>query len=380
MPHNTVAVVGAAESTKLGVIPDTSQIQLHADAALNAMADCGLKPKDIDGVATAGETPVQIAHYLGITPTWVDGTSVGGCSFMIHVRHAAAAIEAGLAKTILVTHGESGRSGIGRGPRPVPPSSLNGQFEQPFGPMGPPSLFPIPVLRYMKTYGVTHEQLAMVAVVQREWAGKNPRATFRNPITVEDVLGSRMIAYPFRLLQCCLVTDGGGALILTSADRAKDFPTKPVYILGTGESVETPMVSQMESFTSSRAFSVAGPTAFREAGITHKDVDHLMIYDAFAHLPLYGLEDLGFVPRGEAGRFIAERNTAPGGKLPLNTNGGGLSYMHSGMYGMYALQESVRQMRGIAPAQIPGAKISVCHGVGGMFAASGTIIFSNQAP
>jgi acetyl-CoA acetyltransferase len=380
MPHNTVAVVGAAETTKLGVIPDMSQIQLHADAALNAMADCGLKLKDIDGVATAGETPVQIAHYLGITPTWVDGTSVGGCSFMIHVRHAAAAIEAGLAKTILVTHGESGRSGIGRVPRPVPASSLNGQFEQPFGPMGPPSLFPIPVLRYMKTYGVTHEQIAMVSVVQREWAAKNPRATFRDPITVEDVLGSRMIAYPFRLLQCCLVTDGGGALILTSADRAKDFPTKPVYILGTGESVETPMVSQMESFTSSRAFAVAGPTAFREAGITHKDVDHLMIYDAFAHLPLFGLEDLGFVPRGEAGRFIAERNTAIGSKLPLNTNGGGLSYMHSGMYGMYALQESVRQMRGIAPAQIPGAKISVCHGVGGMFAASGTIIFSNEAP
>jgi acetyl-CoA acetyltransferase len=380
MPHNTVAVVGAAETTKLGVIPDVSQIQLHADAALNAMADCGLKPKDIDGVATAGETPVQIAHYLGITPTWVDGTSVGGCSFMIHVRHAAAAIEAGLAKTILVTHGESGRSRVGNPPRSVPPSSLNGQFEQPFGPMGPPSLFPIPVLRYMKTYGVTHEQLAMVSVVQREWAGKNPRATFRDPITVEDVLGSRMIAYPLRLLQCCLVTDGGGALILTSADRAKDFPTKPVYILGTGESVETPMVSQMESFTSSRAFSVAGPTAFREAGITHKDVDHLMIYDAFAHLPLFGLEDLGFVPRGEAGHFIAERNTALGGKLPLNTNGGGLSYMHSGMYGMYALQESVRQMRGIAPAQIAGAKISVCHGVGGMFAASGTTIFSNQKP
>jgi acetyl-CoA acetyltransferase len=380
MPHNTVAVVGAAETTKLGVIPDMSQIQLHADAALNAMADCGLKPKDIDGVATAGETPVQIAHYLGITPTWVDGTAVGGCSFMIHVRHAAAAIEAGLAKTILVTHGESGRSRVGNPPRSVPPSSLNGQFEQPFGPMGPPSLFPIPVLRYMKTYGVTHEQIAMVSVVQREWAAKNPRATFRDPITVEDVLGSRMIAYPFRLLQCCLVTDGGGALILTSAERAKDFPTKPVYILGTGESVETPMVSQMESFTSSRAFSVAGPTAFREAGITHKDVDHLMIYDAFAHLPLFGLEDLGFVPRGEAGRFIAERNTAPGSKLPLNTNGGGLSYMHSGMYGMYALQESVRQMRGVAPAQIPGAKVSVCHGVGGMFAASGTIIFSNQKP
>jgi len=380
MRQKAVTVVGAAETTELGVIPNLSQIQLHADAALNAMAECGLKPKDIDGIATAVETPVQLAHYLGITPTWVDGTSVGGCSFMIHVRHAAAAIEAGLAKTILVTHGESGKSRVGNPPRSVPPSSLQGQFEQPYGPMGPPSLFTVPVLRYMKRYGVTVEQIAEVCVVQREWASKNPRATFRNPITVEDVLASRMIAYPFRLLMCCLVTDGGGALILTSAERARDFPTRPVYILGTGESVEAPMVSQMEDFTSSRAFRVAGPTAFQQAGISRNDVDHLMIYDAFAHLPLYGLEDLGFVPRGEAARFIGERHTAPGGKLPLNTNGGGLSYMHSGMYGMYALQESVRQMRGIAPAQIPDAKISVCHGVGGMFAASGTIIFSNEAP
>ncbi len=382
MRRNAVAVVGAAETTELGVIPGLSQIGLHADAALNAMADCGLRPSDIDGIATAGETPVQLAHYLGITPTWVDGTSVGGCSFMIHVRHAAAAIEAGLAKTILITHGESGKSRVGNPMRSVHAQSLNGQFEQPFGPMGPPSMFTIPVLRYMKTYGVTEEQVAQVAVVQREWAGKNPRATFKTPITTDDVLSSRMIAWPFRLLMCCLVTDGGGALILTSAERARDFKTKPVYILGTGESAETPMVSQMEDFTSSRAFRVAGPTAFQQAGISAsvKDVDHLMIYDAFAHLPIYGLEDLGFLPRGEGAAFIAARNTAPGGVLPLNTNGGGLSYMHSGMYGMYALQESVRQMRGTAAAQIPDAKISVCHGVGGMFAASGTIIFSNQAP
>jgi acetyl-CoA acetyltransferase len=162
--------------------------------------------------------------------------------------------------------------------------------------------------------------------------------------------------------------------------RARDFPRKPVYILGTGESVETPMVSQMEDFTTSKAFRVSGKKAFNEAGITHADVDHLMIYDAFAHLPLYGLEDLGFCKPGEAAAFIAGRNTAPGGKLPLNTNGGGLSYMHSGMYGMYAMQESIRQLRGIAPAQAPGAKISIAHGVGGMFAASGTIVFSNQAP
>ena len=378
MKPKTVAVVGAAETTEMGVIPNMSQIQLHADAALNAMADAGLKSSDIDGVATAGETPVTVAHYLGITPKWVDGTAVGGCSFMIHTRHAAAAIASGLCDTVLITHGESGRSGVGRTRVAPAPTSLAGQFELPYGPMGPPTLFPIPVLRYMKTYGLTHEQLAMVAVVQREWAAKNPRATFKAPITVDDVLNSRMIAYPFRLLQCCLVTDGGGALILAAAERAKDFPRKPVYILGTGESVETPMVSQMADFTSSRAFRVSGQKAFAEAGIAHGDVDHLMIYDAFAHLPIFGLEDLGFVPKGEAGRFIEARDTAPGGKLPLNTNGGGLSYMHSGMYGMYALQESVRQMRGIAPAQIAGAKISVCHGVGGMFAASGTIVFSNE--
>lgn len=376
-----IAIVGAAESTRIGAVPDMAQIMLHADAALNAMADARLKPADIDGVACVGPMmPQQIAHYLGITPKWVDGTGVGGCSFMLHVRHAAAAIHAGYCKTVLITHGESGKSRVNGTPRPPEPQSLNGQFEAPFGPMGPPTLFPIPVLRYMKTYGVTHEQMAQVAVVQREWAAKNPRAAFKDPITIDDVLNSKMIAYPFRLLQCCLVTDGGGALILTSSDRAKDFPTKPCYILGSGESVETTMVSQMEDFTSSRAFRVAGPEAFRMAGIKHSDVDHLMIYDAFAHLPMYGLEDLGFVKRGEAKDFIWERNTAPGGRLPINTNGGGLSYTHTGMYGMFALQESVRQVRGTAPAQVPNVKISVAHGVGGMFSASGTVVLSNQRP
>ena len=377
----SVAVVGAAESTKIGSVPGMSQIMLHADAALNAMAECGLKPGDIDGVACVGPMmPQQIAHYLGITPKWVDGTGVGGCSFMLHVRHAAAAIAAGYATTILITHGESGKSRINATPRPAEPESLNGQFEVPYGPFGPPTLFPIPVLRYMKETGTTHEHLAQVSVVTREWAGKNPRAMFRDPITVDDVLNSRMIAYPFRILQCCLVTDGGGAIIVTSADRAKDFPTKPVYILGSGESVETNMVSQMKDFTSSSAFRVAGPTAMQMAGITHSDVDHLMIYDAFAHLPLYGLEDLGFCKRGEAKDFIWEGNTRPGGKLPLNTNGGGLSYTHTGMYGMFALQESIRQMRGTAPAQVEGAKVSIAHGVGGMFSASGTIVFSNERP
>ena len=219
----------------------------------------------------------------------------------------------------------------------------------------------------------------MVAVVQREWATLHPRATAHDPLSVDDVLNSKMIAYPFRKLMCCLVSDGGGALILTSAERAKDFPAKPVYLRGMGgESAEGPMISQMESFSSSKAFRVSGKMAFESAGITHSDVDHLMIYDAFAHLPIYGLEDLGFVKPGEGGAFIAEGNTRPGGSLPLNTNGGGLSYMHSGMYGMFALQESVRQMRGISPAQIEGAKLSLVHGVGGMFSAAATAVLTSE--
>ena len=379
MKQNNVAIVGAAESTEMGKLPDMSEIQIHADAALNAMKDAGLSIQDIDGVATAGHNVTEVAHYLGITPTWVDGTSVGGCSFMLHVRHAAAAIEGGLCNTALITHGESGRHWIGRSGASIFPSLFQMQFEQPYGVNRPPAMFTIPVMRFMKEYGVTEEQIANVAVVQREWAGFHPRASFRDPITVDGVLSSKMICYPFRLLMCCLVTDGGGALILTKADRVRDFPQKPVYVRGTGESVETPLVSQMETFTSSKAFRVSGAKAFEEAGITHSDVDHLMIYDAFAHLPLYGLEDLGFCKLGEAAGFIEDGNTRPGGLLPLNTNGGGLSYMHSGMYGMYALQEGVRQMRGISPAQVDGAEISVVHGVGGMFAASGTIVLTNVA-
>lgn len=376
------AIVGAAETTQLGVIPDMSQIQLHADAALNALRDAGLRVSDIDGIATAGEDAVALAHYLGIQPRWLDATGVGGCSFMLHVRHAAAAIQAGLCTTVLITHGESAKSRIPAPyfPWPPPPTSYPGQFEVPFGTLGAPTMFTIPVLRYLNTYGISLEKLAMVPVIQREWAARNPRAYFRDPLTVEEVLGARMIAYPFTLPMCCPQTDGGGALIVTSAERARNFPTRPVYVVGTGEACEVPMISQMEDFCSSRAFRQSGQMAFESAGIRHADVDHLMLYDAFAHLPLYGLEDLGFCQPGEAADFIAERNTAPDGSLPVNTNGGGLSYMHSGMYGMYALQEGVRQMRGIAPAQVANAQISVVHGVGGMFGASGTVVLSNTEP
>jgi acetyl-CoA acetyltransferase len=376
---NSIAVVGAAETTRLGVIPDVSTLGLHLDAALNALADAGLKPGDVDGIASVGEHPWNVAAMLGISPHWLDSTSVGGCSPMLQVRHAVAAIAAGHCTTVLITHGESGRSRIAPQMYASAPASLFGQFEVPYGVSAPVTQFSVPVLRYLKTFNMQQEDLALAAVIQREWAAMNPRASLRNPITVDDVMNSAMISYPFRKLMCCVVTDGGGALILTSSERAKDFPTRPVYIMGTGEGIENPFISMMEDFTTSKAFRISGNAAFASAGIRHTDVDHLMIYDAFAHLPFYGLEDLGFCKPGEARDFIRERRTGPGGELPVNTNGGGLSYMHSGMYGMYALQESVRQIRGVAPAQVEGAKISVCHGVGNMFSAAGTIIFTNEA-
>jgi acetyl-CoA acetyltransferase len=383
------AIVGASETTELGSIPDKTAFQLHVDASVNAINDCGIDKNEIDGIATT-MSPAALAHYLGIVPKWIDNTQVGGTSFLVHVRHAAAAIASGLCETVLVAMAESGRNRVGEQTGRIGDvasmsggrrdSSFPGQFESIYGVAGPTTQFGMGVLRYMKETGLTHEQLASVPVAQRKWANKVPRAMYGEIITIEDVINSRIICYPFHLLECCLVTDGGGALIITSADRAKDFPTKPVYIIGTGESVESPVISQMYDMTTSAAFKTSSKKAFEEAGVTHDDVDHLMVYDAFAHLPIYGLEDLGFVKRGEAGSFIEEGNTSPGGKLPMNTNGGGLSYTHSGMYGMYAIQESVRQVRGEAAHQVDGVRTSFCQGVGGMFMAAGSLVFTNEEP
>ena len=374
-------IAGAAETERIGVVPDVSALEMHVESARLAVADAGMTMADVDGIATAGLSPIAVAHYLGIAPTYVDATSVGGCSFLLHVRHAAAAIASGRSEVVLITHGESGRSRVGAPPRVMDPASPQGQFEAPYGISGPPTLFPIGVLRYMKEFGLTHEQLASVPVAQRRWSADVPRAMYREPLTVDDVLASPMIAYPMHLLECCLVTDGGGALVVTSAERAEAVPgpKPPVYVLGTGEAAETPLVSMMEDFTSSKAFRLSSQSAFAEAGLRPSDVDHLMIYDAFAHLPIFGLEDLGFVGRGEAGRFIAEGNTSPGGVLPMNTNGGGLSYTHTGMYGMFLIQESVRQLRGEASAQVPGVEVSLAQGVGGMFMAAGTLILGTAA-
>ncbi|RJQ08424.1 MAG: thiolase [Dehalococcoidia bacterium] len=374
-----VAIVGAAETDTVGYLPNHSTLQLHAESAFNALADAGLTLDDVDGIATAGVSPAQLTEYLGIMPRYLDGTSVGGCSFLIHVSHAVAAIAAGYADVVLVTHGESGRSRVGVGGFGGGASTPGGQFEAPFGVFGPPSMFSVPIVHYMKRYGLTEEQLAAVSVSTRQWASMNPRALMRDPITIADVLNSRLIAWPLHLLNCCLVTDGGGALVLVSEERAKDFPKPPVWILGRGESVQHTNISQMWDYSEwTAAAKITGPEAFRMADLDHSAIDHLMLYDAFSHTPIYGLEALGFVGAGEAGPWFEEMRGAPGGALPVNTNGGGLSYTHTGMYGMFAIQEAVRQLRGEAAAQINDVETSLVHGPGGWFSATSTLILGNQ--
>lgn len=371
------AIAGAAESARLGRQPDVSAIELAAESGRAALADCGLRLSDIDGIASAELDPVGLADYMGIRPRWVDTTSVGGCSYLTHVRHAGEAIAAGHCTTVLIAHGESGRSHVGQTPWRETPGGVSDQFERPYGTVGPLSIFTLPALAYMRRYGLTHEQLAAVAVSQRKWAALTPRAERQEPLTVEDVLSSRVIAYPFHRPECCLVSDGGGALVVVAPERIGDLPQPPVYVVGTGEGYEAPTVAQMRDLTRSEAFALSAAAAFSEAGIGPSAIDHLMVYDAFAHLPIYGLEALGFVAPGEAGPFIAEGATEPGGELPLNTNGGGLSYTHTGMYGMFAIQESVRQLRHQAAAQVEGVETSFVQGVGGnTFTAASSLILS----
>jgi acetyl-CoA acetyltransferase len=373
-----VAVVGAAESSRIGVVPDMSTLQLSCDAAIAAIRDSGIDPSEIDGIASLGEPPITVAHALGITPSWVDSTVVGGASALFHVHHAMAAITAGVCEVVLVTHGGSGRSRRAGESFALPTGlSPEGQFEAPYGTGGAHTKLTLGMARFLHETGTTEEQLASVAVAQRRWAARNPRAMMRDPITIDDVLTSPLVAWPFHRLECCLLTDAGGALVLVSAERARarDLAKRPVYLRGAGEASEGPMISIMDDLTSSKAFRLAGGRAFAEARVRPGDVDHLMVYDAYAHIPLYGLEDLGFVGRGEAGPFVAEGHTSPGGRLPLNTNGGGLSYTHTGMYGMFAIQESIRQMRGEAPAQVAGVEIAVTHGIGVWFSSAATLVW-----
>lgn len=382
MHNGTTAIVGAAETAEIGVLPETTELQLHVEASLRALEDAGLTVDDVDGIAVARPLPLEVSDALGITPRWVDGTDVGGASFMMFVRHAAAAIASGAAEVVLISHGESGRSQLGSPFHRASDISMQGQFEYPYGAIGAYSAFTLPALRFLHDRGMTTEHLAHVVVNQRLWAQQNPRAFRRKDTSVEEVLAGKAIAYPFTREMCCVVTDGGGAIVMTSAERAADLNTAhdPVFLLGSGEAVGSPLVSQMDDLGSFPGFRDSSREALRTAGRDHGDIDHLMFYDPFAHVPLYMLEDIGFVGHGESGDFVAEGHTRPGGRLPMNTNGGGLSYTHTGMYGMFAIQEAVRQLRGVAAAQVPDVTTSLVQGVGMYFGSTGSLVLSNEKP
>ena len=377
-----VAIVGAAEADEHGKLPHKSAFQLHAEAARNALADAGLALRDVDAVFSAGLwMGSETAEYLGLHPRYVDGTQIGGCSFIAHVQHAMAAITAGLVNVALITHGESGASRVGMPGTRFGHDSFRLQFEQPFGLAGPPTGYALAAARHMHEYGTTSEQLAELAVSTRRWAQLNPRALMRDPLTVEQVLSSRIIAWPLHLLDCCLVTDAGGAVVLTSAERARDLPRRPVYVLGTGEASTHVLVSQMPNFAFWDAARLSSERAFAMAGVAHADIDVAEFYDAFTIVPIMGLEATGFCKPGEGGAFVSGGRTAPGGPFPMNTNGGGLSYTHSGMYGLFTLVEAVRQLRGeCGPRQVPNARIAICHGLGGMFSAAATLICGTEIP
>lgn len=378
---NKIAIVGANETDNIGISPNMTPIMMHAEAARNALRDAGITKNDIDAVFTADPNPMSVTmlcEYMGIRPKYMDNTMVGGSSFVIHVEHAAAAINAGLCSVALITHGETGFSGRNRrGPRGGGgfDSSLPGaQFEVPFGVGGPPSSYSMAAMRHMHEYGTTSEQLAEIAVATRKWAQLNPKAMMKDDLTIDDVLSSRWIAYPFHIYDCCLVTDAGGAVIVTSAERARDFAKKPVWVLGSGEATTHQSLLGMDDVTRTPA-RYSGARAFEMAGVTHKDIDVVEVYDSFTYTALVTLEELGFCEKGEGGPFVSGQRTAPGGDFPMNTNGGGLSYTHPGMYGMFILIEAVRQLRGECGArQVAGAKLALVNGTGGMLSATGTLI------
>jgi acetyl-CoA acetyltransferase len=373
------AIVGVAESDQIGRVPDKPAIMLHAEAARSALAEAGLTKDDVDGLFTAGISTLELGEYLGIEPKVTDTTSVGGSSFVIHIAHAATAIATGRCEVALVTHGESGRSRVGMSGYPSGPQLLRGQFEAPFGCPQPVGAYALACSRHMYEFGTTKQQLAEIAVATRKWAMLNPKAMMQDPITIDDVLSSRVISWPFNLLDCCLVTDAGGAYVMTSVERARALQQKPAVVLGVGEGHDHAMISQMPSYTSFAARD-SGQRAFDMAGVGRDEIDLAMIYDSFTYTVLLSLEELGFCGKGEGGAFVSNQRTAPGGEFPMNTSGGGLSYTHPGMYGMFAIIEGVRQLRGDYAdqgiRQVPDCKLAVVHGTGGVLSSAGTAILA----
>ena len=376
------AIVGVADAASPTGELELSVRALEAAMVREALDDAGLTLADVDGVCYAGMA-TGIAEYLGIHPRFIDGTMVGGSSYELHVEHAAAAIAAGLCDVVVSVYAATPRSDRKRGkpggfgPQPGPNPMM--EWELPYGLRLPMGAYALAASRHMAMYGTTSEQLAQIAVSTRQWATLNPRARYQDPITIDDVLASPMQSSPLHLLDCCLVTDGAGAFVMTSADRARDLAKPPVVVLGAATCGDHQMISQMPDLATT-AGAVSGPAAFAMAGVTPGDVDLLMGYDSFTITALLHLEDLGFCAKGEGGAFVEDGRLGPGGAFPMNTNGGGLSYTHPGMYGMFLLVEAVRQLRGECDGrQVDGAEVAVAHGSGMVLSCMSTIVLGTEA-
>lgn len=377
--RGTSAIVGVAESSLGEVGPGISALDLIGQATVRALNDAGLEKNDIDAIfshsAFYSLPTVTVSEYLGIRPKFTDSTAVGGSSFVAHLRHAAGAIEAGMCEVALIAYSSIQRSASGG--LQTSGQALTRSYESPFRPRQPVSSYALAAARHMHEFGTTRENLAEVAVAARKWAQKNPAAFMREDLTIEDVLNARMVSSPLGVRDCCLVTDGGGAVIVTSAERAKDLKQDPVYVLGVGEANWNLQISQMPNLTETAA-QESGRRAFEIAGYSPSDVDVVELYDAFTINTILFLEDLGFCKKGEGGAFVSDGRIAPGGDLPVNTNGGGLSYCHPGMYGIFTIIEAARQVRGeCGDRQIPDVNLAVAHGNGGQLSSQVTALLGS---
>jgi acetyl-CoA acetyltransferase len=377
--RGSAAIAGVA-TFGCGEAHGFTDMELLARSARAAVADAGLQMRDIDGFCTASAGATMWAmpaiEYLGIRPRYIDSTMLGGSSFIAHLLPAMMALQAGQCNAVLVCYGSAQRTAtFGRREVVASRRFLDPQpYEMPYEPLLPVSAYALVASRHMHEYGTTRRHLAEVAVAARAWAGLNPEAFMREPLTIDEVLATRMVSDPLGVRDCCLVTDGGGACVLVRADRARDLAKEPVYVLGNATAVWNRQVSAMQDLTVTCA-QESGAHAFAMAGLAPKDIDVVQLYDAFTINTLLFLEDLGFCNKGEAGAFVEGGTIAPGGRLPVNTNGGGLSCVHPGMYGIFALIEAVRQLRGeCAARQVAGAKTALAHGNGGTLSSQATAV------
>jgi len=372
--RGSAAVVGVGLS-RFGDLAGRSHMEIMGEAVYHALEDAGLGIHDVDGIFASNFvdqlTPLAVAEYFGIKPDFMDGTNLGGSVFVNSLISASLALKHGMCEVALICYGSNNRSG-----GIVAPAHAR-TIESVYRPRYPIQAYALAAARHMYQYGTTIEQLAEVAVSARRWAQLNPAAEMRDPLSIEDVLKARRVVDPLGVRDCCLVSDGGGAMIMVKADRAKDFPKAPVYMLGASSRTTHNIVSEMPDLTTTPA-AISGPEAFAMAGVTPADIDVVELYDAFTINTVLFLEDMGFCKKGEGGAFVSNGNIAPGGSLPVNTNGGGLSCVHPGMYGIFLMIEAVQQLRGeCGDRQVKGAKLAACNGNGGYLSSQVTAVFGS---